>query len=169
MGRPRKDVHIATDWPERRKPVQTEDRPRLIGSRARKAAIYCRSAQKPRRGRIMTSREEKQYLYQKQQGRCNYCGYKLAIHYFHVDHKISTDRDGPDRLSNKQLLCGPCNSRKGSLTDGEFRRKYRLPGSRISKSPPSRRIPQEYFEKIAKEIAGKKAARRKRDTDWPLL
>lgn len=120
-------------------------------------------------GTVMRYREEKEYLYQKQKGRCNYCGCKLAIQHFHVDHKIPKDRDGPERLSNKQLLCGPCNSRKGNLTDGEFRKKYRLPGSRIAKSPPSKQTPQEYFEKIAKEIASKKAARRKSEGDWSLL
>ena len=119
-----------------------------------------------RPSRRKTPEEDKRYLYGKQTGRCNYCGCKLGIHYFHVDHKVPIDRDGSESLSNKQLLCGPCNSRKGDLTDGEFRRRYRLPGSRIAKSPPTRASPQEYFQARSKEIAAKNAARKKRENEW---
>lgn len=99
--------------------------------------MYFDEAPAPRR----TTQEEKEHLYQKQKGRCNYCGCKLPIHHLQADHRTPVDRDGPNTLSNKQLLCGPCNRRKGDLTDGEFRRRYRLPGSRIAKSPPTRAIP----------------------------
>ena len=118
-----------------------------------------------RPSRRKTPKEEKESLYQKQKGKCNYCGYKLPVHHFHVDHKNPINRNGSDRLSNKHLLCGPCNSRKSDLTDGEFRRMYGLPGSRVAKSPPSKQIPQEYFQRISKEIAAKNAARRKRQSD----
>ena len=91
---------------------------------------------------------------------------RLQAYHFHVDHKTPVERGGSERLSNKQFLCGPCNSRKGKLTDGEFRRKYRLPGSRIAKSPPRTQISQEHFQRIAKEIAAKNAARRKRENEW---
>ncbi|MFO7772839.1 MAG: HNH endonuclease [Dehalococcoidia bacterium] len=124
--------------------------------------MYFDEAPAPRR----TTQQEKEYLYQKQKGKCNYCGCRLAIHHLQADHKVPVDRDGSNTLSNKQLLCGPCNRRKGDLTDGEFRRRYRLPGSRIAKCPPSRAIPQEYFQAISKEIAAKNAARRKRDNEW---
>ena len=112
--------------------------------------------------RRKTSDEDKGYLYRKQKGRCNYCGCRLSIHHFHVDHKIPIDRNGSEGLRNKQLLCGPCNSRKGDMTDGEFRRKYKLPGSRVAKYPPRKEISQKYF----KEITAKSAARRRRESDW---
>jgi len=107
----------------------------------------------------------KQLLYDKQKGKCNYCGNKLTIQYFHIDHKTPVARDGSDQITNLQLLCGPCNTRKGNSTDGEFRRKYKLPGSRIVKSPPSRPLSQKRFEKITKESAVRKAKRR-RESDW---
>jgi len=119
--------------------------------------------------RRRSSEEEREYLYSKQKGKCNYCGCKLAIHHFHVDHKNPVGRGGSERLSNKQFLCGPCNSRKGDLTDGEFRRRYRLPGSRVAKSPPRKEIAQEYFKGIAKEVAAKNAAKRRREGDYTLL
>ena len=116
-----------------------------------------------------TTQPEKEHLYQKQNGRCNYCGYKLAIHHLQADHKTPVDRNGPNTLANKQLLCGSCNRRKGDLTDGEFRRRYRLPGSRSAKSPPSKPIPQAYFQAISREIAAKNAARRTRENEWSGL
>ena len=111
------------------------------------------------------SKTTKQLLYDKQKGKCNYCGNKLTIQYFHIDHKTPVARGGSDRITNLQLLCGPCNTRKGNSTDGEFRRKYKLPGSRIAKSPPSRLLSQKRFEKITKENAVRKAKRR-RESDW---
>jgi CRISPR/Cas system Type II protein with McrA/HNH and RuvC-like nuclease domain len=47
-----------------------------------------------RPGRRKTSADDKQDLYRKQKGRCMYCGRKLSIHYFHVDHKNPLNRKG---------------------------------------------------------------------------
>ena len=87
--------------------------------------------------------------------------------YFHVDHKTPVARAGSNRISNLQLICGPCNTRKGALTDSEFRRRYKLTPSRKVKEPPQKVIPQKYFEEISKTIATRKVKqRRKREDDW---
>jgi len=112
------------------------------------------------------SRDLKEALYKKQKGRCNYCGIKLSMSYFHVDHKTPVAREGKDSIANSQLLCGPCNTRKGRLTDGEFRRRYRLTPTRQTKGPPARPKSQAYFEKISKAIADKKAKARRREDNW---
>jgi len=118
----------------------------------------------PERRRI--PKTTKELLYDKQKGKCNYCGCKLTIQYFHIDHKTPLTRGGSDRITNLHLLCGPCNTRKGNLTDGEFRRKYKLPGSRVAKSPPSRPLSQKRFDKITKERAAKNAKKRRESSWW---
>ena len=87
----------------------------------------------------------KEELYKKQKGQCMYCGIKLNIRYFHIDHKTPIARGGGNTPGNRQLLCAPCNNRKGDLTDGEFRRKYKLTPSRKAKGPPSRILSQTRF------------------------
>ncbi len=116
------------------------------------------------RGYIRKSTKEE--LYRKQRGKCMYCGIKLTIRYFHLDHKTPVARDGGNNIGNLQLLCVPCNGRKGDMTDGEFRRKYRLTPSRQVKGPPSRPLSQSRFDKITKENAEKRAKKRRDDWYW---
>jgi 5-methylcytosine-specific restriction endonuclease McrA len=63
--------------------------------------------------RPRTTKEEKEYFHIKQRGRCMYCGTKLRKGDEHVDHTMPLSRCGRNTPSNKQLLCGPCNKRKG--------------------------------------------------------
>ena len=37
-----------------------------------------------------------------------------------VDHIVAQDNGGTDHLDNLQLLCGACNSTKGTKTQEEF-------------------------------------------------
>ncbi len=64
-----------------------------------------------------------------------------------------------------QLLCAPCNRRKGDLTDAQFRKRFAsvLPAT----LPPVRSIPLAKFEAVAKEVAAKKAktAQKRRERD----
>ena len=90
------------------------------------------------------SQRDKELFYKhNQSGKCNYCGLKLEL-----DHKTPLANKGANRTSNYQLLCGPCNNRKGDMTDGEFRRTYQLTPAKQADGPPSKVIPQKYFEEI---------------------
>ena len=51
------------------------------------------------------------------------------------------------------------------MTDGEFRRKYKLTPVRQSKGPPSKRIPLSYFENVTEKVAKKRAKKKKREED----
>jgi 5-methylcytosine-specific restriction endonuclease McrA len=52
------------------------------------------------------------------QGFCQHCGCYIPLDGpFEVDHVIAWSRGGSTSLSNSQLLCGPCNRKKGSNDD----------------------------------------------------
>jgi 5-methylcytosine-specific restriction endonuclease McrA len=44
-------------------------------------------------------------------GRCRQCGSATDLHFAHV---IPWSKGGANTLANIQLLCGPCNRRKGA-------------------------------------------------------
>jgi len=116
------------------------------------------------RGKI--SEKQREDLYAKQHGKCMYCGRKKDIDDFHADHKTPISRGGSNRLSNFQLICGSCNTRKGKLTNAEFRRKYGLTPAAKAKTPPSKEIPQSHFKDIQKEKAKEQAKKKAKANKW---
>jgi 5-methylcytosine-specific restriction protein A len=92
-------------------------------------------------------------LFEKQHGKCMYCGKdKHEPSDFDLDHKIPVARGGTNDISNFQLLCGSCNSRKRTTTDDEFRKKYRLPPANETQCPPSEVLLQSYFKNVANSL-----------------
>ena len=115
------------------------------------------------------SKKDKEMIYKSQKCKCMYCGKKIQLDYMHIDHKTPLSRKGSNNLSNLHLICAPCNNRKGSLTDGEFRRKYKLTPSRKAINPPSKLISQKYFNEISTKSSKLKAAKkRKNKTNDPF-
>ena len=110
-------------------------------------------------------KKEREALFKAQKARCMYCGIKAEMTYFDVDHKTPVARGGGNTSGNYQLLCGPCNRRKGATTDGEFRKKYKLTPTRKSKGTPTKKIPQSFFEATTKTVATRRAKRRKSEDD----
>jgi 5-methylcytosine-specific restriction endonuclease McrA len=51
-------------------------------------------------------------------GKCAYC---LLVAPLQVDHRIPLKRGGPNWIANILPACGPCNRKKGQLTEEEFR------------------------------------------------
>jgi len=62
--------------------------------------------------------EVRQYLLDKWERKCAYCG-KTDVP-LEIEHIIPRSRDGSDRVSNLTLACHGCNQRKGSQTAAEF-------------------------------------------------
>lgn len=57
-------------------------------------------------------------LFKLQRGRCACCGVKLVTN--HLDHVIPVALDGPNEDWNMQLLCPPCNLKKGAKHPIDF-------------------------------------------------
>ncbi len=64
--------------------------------------------------------KNKQYLYGEQGGFCNGCEHHIMMQNFTVDHIIAKAHGGTDHISNLQLLCGSCNSIKGTKSHEEL-------------------------------------------------
>ena len=52
---------------------------------------------------------------------CRYCGVTLVIQNMVCDHLEPISNGGPSIKSNLQMICARCNTRKGPLTDEEFK------------------------------------------------
>ena len=92
----------------------------------------------------------KQQLMRRQNSRCAYCGNRFSVQYFDIDHMVPAAIGGSNDASNLQVLCGPCNRRKGDQTDQEFRRRYArlVPQRRLT--PPRRPVPQREFDAVTR-------------------
>src|SRR5277367_2081911 len=51
---------------------------------------------------------------------CYYCNELISILTCSPDHRVPVSRNGSLNLDNLELLCKPCNIRKGKLTDTEY-------------------------------------------------
>ena len=61
-----------------------------------------------------TKKEIKEFLYEKQEHKCNGCGRELDIDLFDIDHVVPKAHGGGDYMENYQLLCRTCNITKGA-------------------------------------------------------
>ena len=52
---------------------------------------------------------------------CPYCREKITPKIMSLDHIVPLARQGEHVIANCQVICEVCNSRKGPLSDGEYR------------------------------------------------
>lgn len=97
----------------------------------------------------------KRELLSEQGRKCMYCGERKSAKTTDIDHKDPVVRGGRNERSNYQILCKPCNQRKGMQTDMEFRARYAKFLSRVQSGqppvPPEQPIPQKAFRQLTKE------------------
>ena len=74
--------------------------------------------------------DELNYIYDKSDGYCHYCGKKLAwTNYgspgekgaWEVDHGIPLSRGGTDYPKNLWAICVECNREKGTMNPSEYK------------------------------------------------
>ncbi|MCY4624011.1 MAG: HNH endonuclease [Chloroflexi bacterium] len=96
------------------------------------------------------SKKERENYLHSQGKRCMYCGGRFSSHYYDVDHKIPWARSRDNRRSNLQVLCTPCNRRKGDQYDDDFRKRYASVFPSRRKTPPNPPIPQRKFDAVTR-------------------
>ena len=74
---------------------------------------------------IPPARTHKHTLYGLQEGICGGCEIHFPFRNLTIDHKIPRSRGGTDHFENLWLLCGACNSMKGTGTVAELRAKLK--------------------------------------------
>lgn len=112
----------------------------------------------------------KRELLNEQDRRCMYCGERKSTKTTDIDHKHPVVRGGENERNNLQVLCRPCNQRKGIQTDEEFRSRYAkvLPRFRPSQKlvPPEQPIPQNTFRQLTKETELAATAKQFKNTKY---
>ncbi len=96
------------------------------GRRWRRALEDLGRTSQPRTPR--TYQTHKHTLYGSQEGRCAGCNVLFPFRNLTVDHVIPLSKGGSDALENLQLLCGACNSTKGSGTQADLLAKLQQDG-----------------------------------------
>ena len=66
------------------------------------------------------SKDNKLFLYGKQDGLCVGCETYFPYRNMSIDHIMPQSKGGGDNIENLQILCGACNSQKGSKTQAEW-------------------------------------------------
>ncbi len=106
----------------------------------------------------------KQELMRRQNNTCVYCGHRRTARTLEIDHIVPVVRGGSNDKSNLQVICGPCNQRKGLQTDEEFRARYSrlVPKRRLT--APRRRISQDEFRAATRRTSQSDTVREFRRT-----
>lgn len=90
--------------------LESRDR-RQASAIARAHALANTPPDPPRYRRGAVPRDVRDLVWARDGGRCSHCG---SVHELQFDHVIPVARGGSNEPENLQILCGPCNRRKGA-------------------------------------------------------
>ena len=116
--------------------------------------------------RVTWPRGLKQELMKRKDNTCVYCGYRRIARTLDIDHMVPAVRGGSNDVSNLQVICRPCNQRKGLQTDREFRARYSRLVPSTPLTPPQRRITQNEFKEETKLTSQSTSAKEFRRTRY---
>ena len=88
----------------------------------------------------------KRTLLRRQSYVCTYCGHRRISRSFEIDHMTPIIRGGSNDVDNLQVICRPCNQRKGIQTDEEFRERYSRLVPTSPMTPPKHPVSQAEFK-----------------------
>ena len=106
----------------------------------------------------------KRELMRRQDNTCVYCGHRRTARTLDIDHILPAVRGGSNDVSNLQVICRPCNQRKGMQTDKEFRARYSRLVPATPLTPPRRRISQNEFKEETRRTSQSASVREFRKT-----
>ncbi|MDE2803022.1 MAG: HNH endonuclease signature motif containing protein [Chloroflexota bacterium] len=132
---------VVADWIIDKMPLAFDVYQRIKGNKTQ---------ERPDKTRPRFSKKEKEGYLNSQGKRCMYCGGRFSLHYYEVDHKAPWSKSRDNRRSNLQVLCAPCNRRKGDQYDDDFRRRYASVFPSRRKTPPSPPVPQRRFDAVTR-------------------
>jgi 5-methylcytosine-specific restriction endonuclease McrA len=81
----------------------------------------------PKTPRVPIPASVRDYVYRRDDYRCQSCGASVTETKLSIDHIIPLAIGGSNDLSNLQTLCLPCNQRKKHHLDPRFKRHFSDP------------------------------------------
>lgn len=72
------------------------------------------------KGRKIYSKERREMIYTKYNGRCALCGRKIKIEDMTLDHIVPLSMGGAESMENLQATCQPCNQFKSNSLPEDF-------------------------------------------------
>ena len=107
---------------------------------------------------MVNSYDQRHEVYERDAGVCQHCSISLERDEGHIDHVLPRSRGGDDFIDNLQLLCKPCNMKKGgSIPEQDIgripARLARQPEAGMAFIQRSLRIVEQYAASIQPLVA----------------